>query len=44
MKLVVATIYSNYMTHIVDAEGIEPADAYTAAPVGNKFILGFKQV
>ena len=44
MKLAVAAIYSNYTTHIVDAEGIEPADAYIAAPVGNKLILGFKQV
>lgn len=44
MKLVVAALYTNYKTEIVDAEGIEQADVFTAGPVGDKLILRFKLV
>ncbi|KAI1915019.1 hypothetical protein LOZ61_001943 [Ophidiomyces ophidiicola] len=39
MKYVIATIYSNYTTTIVDDEGIEAIDAYTVHPKSNKLIL-----
>jgi hypothetical protein len=43
LKLVVAAIYANYTTKIVDAEGIEQRDAYTSGPIGNKLILAFQK-
>ncbi|PGG99521.1 unspecific monooxygenase [Blastomyces parvus] len=39
MKLVVAAIYSNFTSRIVDDEGIEPTDAYSAPPSSNKLVL-----
>ncbi len=44
MKLVTAAIYTNYTTHIVDDEGIEQVDAYTAHPRANKLILKFERL
>ena len=44
MKLLVATVYTNYATTIVDDEGIEQADSYLAGPVGNKLVLKFHRV
>ena len=44
MKLIVAAIYTNFTTHIVDDEGIEQVDAYTAGPRGNKLVLRFERV
>ena len=44
MKLITAAIYTNYRTHIVDDEGIEQVDAYTAHPKANKLILRFERV
>ena len=44
MKLIVAAIYTNFTTHIIDDEGIEQVDAYTAGPRGNKLILSFERV
>ena len=44
MKLVIAAIYTNYTTEIVDDEGIEQADTFVSAPVGGKLILRFKRV
>ena len=44
MNLLVAAIYTNYTTTIVDDHGIEQADAYTAGPVGNKLFLRFERV
>lgn len=43
LKLIVGAIYTNYMTKIVDAEGIEQMDAYTSGPKGNKLILEFQR-
>ena len=43
-KLIIAAIYTNYTTTIVDDEGIEELDAYTTRPVGEKLILKFVHV
>ncbi|MCJ1255979.1 hypothetical protein MMC24_003798 [Lignoscripta atroalba] len=43
MKLVVAAVYANYKTSIIDDEGIEQADMYTAGPKGNKLIIKFER-
>ena len=44
LKLLTAAIYTNYVTEIVDDEGIEQADEYTARPAGEKLILRFRHV
>lgn len=44
MKLVIAAIYSNFSTHIVDDTGIEQIEAYVSGPRANKLILEFKRV
>ena len=44
VKLVVAAVYTNYNTKIIDDEGIEQDDGYTVGPVGNKLILRFEKV
>ena len=44
IKLIVAAVYSSFETRIVDDEGIEQVDAYTAMPRSNKLILSFKKV
>ena len=44
MKLIVAAIYTNFTTEVVDDEGMEQADMYTAGPVGNHLLLRFEKV
>ena len=44
MKLITAAMYTNFRTYIVDDEGIEQEDAYTAHPKGNKLVLRFERV
>ncbi|KAL8820577.1 MAG: hypothetical protein Q9223_001226 [Gallowayella weberi] len=44
MKLIIAAVYSNFRTSIVDDGGIEQIDAYTAGPKGKKLVLAFKRV
>lgn len=44
MKLITAAIYTNYTTHIIDDEGIEQVDRYTAHPRANQLILKFERV
>ncbi|KAM0820051.1 putative Cytochrome P450 [Seiridium cardinale] len=44
MKLVIAAIYSNYTSHIVNDEGIEPTDGYTAHPTSGQLWLRFEKV
>ena len=44
MKMITAATYSNFTTHIVDDEGIEQVDAYTAAPEAFKLMLRFERV
>jgi hypothetical protein len=44
MKLIVASIYTNFATYIIDDEGIEQMDRMTASPAGDKLILGFNRI
>ncbi|MCJ1384598.1 hypothetical protein MMC17_007716 [Xylographa soralifera] len=44
LKLIIASVYTNYTTTIIDDEGIEQMDTYTARPVGDKLILQFHRV
>ncbi|KAJ5788587.1 hypothetical protein N7457_003577 [Penicillium paradoxum] len=44
MKLVVAAMYTNFRTTIVDDDNIEAIDAYTVKPTGDKLILKFEYV
>lgn len=39
MKFIVAALYSNYSTTIVDDTGIEQTDAYTAPPRSNRLMI-----
>ncbi|KAF9883250.1 hypothetical protein FE257_003806 [Aspergillus nanangensis] len=41
IKLVVAAIYTNYATSIVDDEGIEQDHAFISLPKGRKLVLNF---
>lgn len=43
MKFIVAAIYTNYTTSIVDDEGIEQEDGYTARPISQKLMLKFDE-
>ncbi|KAK4960927.1 hypothetical protein LTR10_001416 [Elasticomyces elasticus] len=44
IKLVVAAIYSNYTTAIVNEDGIEQSDSYNSGPVSHKLVLRFVPV
>ena len=44
MKSMVAMIYSEFETSIVDDDGMEQVDGVVAGPVGNKLILQFRKV
>ncbi|OCL15263.1 cytochrome P450 [Glonium stellatum] len=44
LKLITASIYTNFTTTIIDDEGIEQADSYIAGPVGGKLILKFHEI
>ncbi|KAF2490799.1 cytochrome P450 [Lophium mytilinum] len=44
MKHAIAGIYTNFTTTVVDAEGIEQDDGFTAGPKGNKLWLQFHHV
>jgi len=41
IKLVMAAVYSNYTTSIVDDEGIEQDYAFISLPRGRKLMLRF---
>jgi hypothetical protein len=43
IKLVIAAVYSNFRTHIVNDEGIEQTDGYTCGPASNKLFLKFEK-
>ena len=43
MKLLVAVIYSNFTTTVIDDDGIEAIDAYTVRPTSNKLVLKFER-
>ncbi|KAI9806083.1 MAG: hypothetical protein M1833_004490 [Piccolia ochrophora] len=44
LKSVAAAIYLNFMTSVVDDEGMEQSDAYTAPPKGKRLVLKFEKV
>lgn len=44
MKYIVAALYSNYITSIIDDAGIEQMDAYTAPPRSDKLMIKLQQV
>lgn len=44
IKLLLASIYTNFTTTIVDDDGIEQMDDLLGAPVGDKLILGLNRV
>jgi hypothetical protein len=43
LKFVVAAIYTNYTTKIIDHEDMEQLDAYVGGPKGEKLILQFER-
>ncbi|KAI0178617.1 cytochrome P450 [Hypoxylon sp. FL1284] len=44
MKFIVAAIYSNYTSHVIDDRGAEQTDAYTGRPKGNSLYLRYESV
>lgn len=44
MKYIVAALYSNYSTTVVDDTGIEQSDSYTAPPKGNKLVIRLEKL
>jgi unspecific monooxygenase len=41
LKLIVAAIYTNFESVVIDDDGIEQVDGFSAGPKGNKLILQF---
>jgi hypothetical protein len=39
MKFIIAAIYTSFTTSVVDDEGIEQMDIYTAPPASGKLII-----
>ena len=39
MKILIAAIYTNYTTSIVDDEGMEQRDTFIGHPIGEKLVL-----
>lgn len=39
IKYIIASLYSNYSTAVVDDTGIEQSDSYTAPPKGDKLVI-----
>jgi hypothetical protein len=44
MKYIVAALYSNYSTTIVDDTGIKQVDAYTAPPTTDKLMIRLQKL
>jgi hypothetical protein len=44
MKYIVAALYSNYTTFIVNDTGIEQSDAYTAPPKNSRLIIRLQKL
>lgn len=44
IKHVIAALYANFETEVVDDEGIEQEDHFLAHPKGHRLILGLKSV
>lgn len=43
-KLVVAMVYTNFQTNVIDDEGIEQLDDIMGWPKGDHLVLGFSEV
>jgi hypothetical protein len=44
MKYIVAALYSNYTTSIVDDMGIEQSDSYTAPPKSDQLMIRLEKM
>lgn len=44
MKYIVAALYSNYRTTIIDDTGIEQSDSYTAPPQSEKLTIRLEKL
>jgi hypothetical protein len=44
MKYIVAAIYTGFKTTIVDDEGVEQTDLYTAPPKSGKLVIKLEHV
>lgn len=44
MKNVIAAIYTNFISHIVDDTGMEQTDGYTSRPASESLTLSFEPV
>lgn len=44
MKYIIAALYSNYRTTIVDDAGIEQVDSYTAPPKSDKLMIRLEKM
>jgi hypothetical protein len=44
MKYIVAALYANYNTSIVDDTGIEQSDSYTAPPKSDKLMIRLEKL
>ena len=44
MKYIIAALYSNYSTSIVDDTGIDQTDAYTAPPKSDKLMIKLRKL
>jgi hypothetical protein len=44
MKYIIAAVYSNWKTAIVDDEGFEQRDGYTAPPKSGRLVITLKNL
>ena len=44
MKYILAALYSNYTTTIMDDSGIEQTDSYTAPPKSDKLMIRLERL
>jgi hypothetical protein len=44
MKYIIAALYSDYSTVVVDDTGIEQSDLYTAPPRGDKLVVRLEKL
>ena len=44
MKLLIAAVYTNFTTSIIDDTDIEQTDGYVGRPISNQLILKFEHV
>lgn len=44
MKYILAALYSNYITSVVDDAGIKQVDSYTAPPESEKLLIKLQRL